>query len=145
MYMNPYPFSLSSFWSQFLIAMISIYVFLTLIMYLVLSIRSKHFVAVPARLVGNGRGSKGRKSVYKYLVGGQEYSCPCGSSLLSLSGAWILFRKKISARIKCPKETVIYCDPLIPSISCHSKDVSLSVLIILSLLSGFFFALLIYL
>jgi len=143
--MNPYPFSLSSFWSQFLIGVIFVYLFLTLVSYLVLSIRSRCFFAVPARLVEDDSHSRGRKFVYKYVVGGKEYSCRRGSSLLSLSGAVLLFGKKEGHRSRCESRAMIYCDPAIPSVSCHNKEVKLYVVVFLLALNISFFALLVFL
>jgi hypothetical protein len=143
--MNPYPFSLSSFCSQFLISVIFVYFFLVLVSYLVLSIRSRYFVAIPARLADEGNHSRGRKFVYKYVVGGKEYSCRCGSSLLSLSGAALLFGKKEGHRSRCGSRAVIYCDPAITSVSCHDKEVKSYVVAFLSALSISFFVLLVFL
>ena len=143
--MNPYPFSLSSFWPQFLVGIILVYSFLVLVSYLVLSIRSRYFVAIPARLADDGNHSRGRKFVYKYVVGGKEYSCRCGSSLLSLSGAGVLFGKKEGHRSRCGSRAVIYCDPAIPSVSCHNKEVKSYVVVLLSALNISFFAFLVLL
>ncbi|MFT6599406.1 MAG: hypothetical protein ACJATD_000237 [Alloalcanivorax sp.] len=71
--MNPYPFSISSFWSQLLIGVVFVYLVLALAAYSVLSIRSRYFVAVPARLLEGASQPSNRKLVYKYTVEGKEY------------------------------------------------------------------------
>ena len=99
---------------------------------------------MPARLVEDDSHSRGRKFVYKYVVGRKEYFCRCGSSLLSLSCATFLFEKN-GRRLRCGSRAVIYCDPVILSVSCHNKEVKSYVIIFLAALNSFCFALLVLL